>query len=126
MSDERIYFEAEKESVKITSARVIVGQKTYAMSGITSVGFVVQKPKRLLPFALLIGGLLLAKSNPEASIWHWLSLAAPGALWLIVQKTAYALQINSASGEQKAMTGNDGGFVRKVVAAINQAIVERG
>jgi hypothetical protein len=45
---------------------------------------VVQKPKRLLPFALLIGGLLLAKSNPEASIWHWLLFSAPGVVWLIV------------------------------------------
>ncbi len=124
MAVETTYFDNGK--VTITSARVIVPTQTYAMSGITSVKFVEKKPQRLWPIGLLLAGFLLAKSIPGASIWHFVMLIAPGLIWLLIQRTMYSVQLSSSSGESKALTSKYGDFVKNVVKAINQAIVDRG
>jgi hypothetical protein len=123
MSEEQIFFEAG--SVKVTSKRVVVGSQTYALSGITSVRFLQLKPRRLFPLALLVAGFLLAKSNPAASIWHYLIFVAPGAVWLLLQRSTYTVQLNSSSGESRALQSKKRDFIEQVVAAINQAIVVR-
>lgn len=121
---EVIYF--EKDSIKVTNSRVLVDGKTYALSGITSVGLVEQKPNRLLPIALMVVGFLFAKSNPNASIWHFMAVTMPFAIWLLVQRSKFVVQISSASGESKALVSRKREYVRGVVEAINGAIVARG
>jgi hypothetical protein len=123
MSEEQTFFEAGV--VKVTSKRVVVGSQTYALSGVTSVRFHQLKPRRLFPIALIVGGFLLAKSNPAASIWHYLLFAMPGVLWLLLQRSTYTVQLNSSSGESRALQSKNRGFIEQVVAAINQAIVAR-
>jgi hypothetical protein len=123
MSTEQTYFQSG--AVQVTNSRVIVGSQTYAVAGITSVSFVHIKPKRYLPVAVLLAGFLLAKSNHGASIWHYAALLTPGLIWLLLQRSSYAVQLSTASGESKVLTSKKGGFIKSVVAAINDAIASR-
>ena len=125
MSGEQTFYE-NAGAVKVTNSRVVVGNQTYALSGITSVRFHQLKPKRLLPAVLMVGGFLLAKSNPDATVWQYLILSAPGAIWLLAQRSTYTVELNSSSGESRALQSKKRDFIQDVVSAINQAIVARG
>ena len=114
--------------VTVTNARFVVDAETYAISGITSVKLGVKKPNRILPIALiLLTFFALTKGgNPATlSIMHWLLALLPGAVWLAVQRTHYTVTLASASGESRALTSRIQPFVREVVEAINQAIIQR-
>ncbi len=122
--DETTYL--KNDEVTITNSRIIVPNQTYAISGITSVKFAEQKPNRLLPIALMIGGFFLAKSSPNASIWHFLVIESPFVIWLLLQKTTYCVKLSSSSGESKALVSRKKDFVQQVIDAINKAIIDRG
>jgi hypothetical protein len=124
MTTETVYF--DNGNVKVTNSRLIVKNQTFAMSGITSVNFVEVKPNRLLPIGLLIGGLLVPGAQHATEIGHYIVFAVPGALWLALQRSRYAIRIGSASGESQALDSKYKDFVNGVVAAINKAIIERG
>jgi hypothetical protein len=124
MTTETVYFDNGK--VKVTNSRLIVQNQTYAMSGITSVNFVEKKPNRLLPLALLIGGLLIPGVQHATEVGHYIFFGVPGALWLALQRSRYAIRIGSASGESQALDSKYKDFVNGVVNAINKAIIERG
>ncbi|WP_228892551.1 DUF6232 family protein [Pseudoduganella aquatica] len=123
MNQERVYFDNGK--VKVTNSRVVVLNQTYAMSGITSVSFVEEKPNRLLPVALAIGGAVGAGSL-GLNIWVCAAAVLPGVAWLLIQRSRFSIAIGSASGDTKALTSKYKDFVHGVVDAINAAIIERG
>lgn len=121
---EKTYYTNGK--VTVTDSRFIVPDQTYAMSGITSVKFETSKPSRTRPIVTILGGLFIASRMPEATIWVHMAFIAPGALWLALQRTKYSVTVASASGEGKALTSKNAKFIRGVIDAINQAIVDRG
>jgi hypothetical protein len=121
---EKTYYTNGK--VTVTNSRFISQDQTYAMSGVTSVKFEETKPNRVLPVVLLIGCLFVVSRMPAASIWLYLGFAAPGLIWLALQNTWYSVTLASASGESRALTSKDQKFIRGVIDAINQAIIERG
>ncbi len=51
---------------------------------------------------------------------------AAGAFWLWKQKVMYHVVLNTSGGEMKALSSYQEGYVRKVVKALNDAIVHRG
>lgn len=122
---EQIFF--EKGSVKVTSARVIFGNQTHALSGITSVlgarfrGKLFWIPLIIILFIafgfLLQGGMsfLVGLVLGGAAIW--------GANKFIAQ---YVIVFSSSSGSQKAYFNRDKKMIDDVVKAINDAIVHRG
>lgn len=116
--------------VTVTNARFIVDDETHAISGITSVKLGVKKPKRLWPLLLILAMLAVITTNgtiySHLSIWHWAIVFLPGIIWLCLQRTHYTVTLASASGEQTALTSKIKPFIRDVVDAINQAIINRG
>lgn len=122
---EKTYF--SNGNVTVTNARFIVPTQTYAMSGVTSVKYQKNPPKRIWPLLLvLIGFAAASKAGPTASIWHYLMFMLPGFVWLALQRATYSIQLSSASGESRALVSKESKFIKSVVDALNQAIVERG
>jgi len=89
--EERVFF--EHGSVKVTNARFIVGTRTYAMNGVTSVKSSVTPPTRGLPLALMgigalmiigggIGVKLLGVALIGAGIWVWSQQRSTHAVFL--------------------------------------------
>jgi hypothetical protein len=132
MSDihEVIIFEEGK--VKITNLRAVIGTKTYTLSDITS----VTRKKR--------------KTGDTDFFWWWVS----GALFIIISavdlaylwcfdiiglmfflgalgkaraaKTVYVVKIGSSSGERNVLEAYDRQYIKRIVNAMNEAIVCRG
>ena len=49
-----------------------------------------------------------------------------GGVWYVSLKDKFILRISTASGEVDATASKDREYIKEVVAALNQAIVERG
>lgn len=114
--------------VTVTNARFVVDAETYAISGITSVKLGVKRPNRTWPLLLILAMFLImtrGQNLAHLSIVHWLMVLAPGLIWLACQRTYYTVTLASASGENRALTSKIQPFVREVVDAINQAIIQR-
>jgi len=123
---EQIIF--EEGNVKITNLRAIIGSKTYAMSNVTSVGLGRQNPSRFFPVTLIVVGGLYALFGQNG----WSSLVGGGLIvvwgFLVLRsaKPTFIVKIGSASGEMKALSSQDKAHMRRIVDAVNEAIVRRG
>ena len=134
MTEETTYYSDGK--VHISNARAVIGGKTYAMANITSVSASTKTPNRLWP--LFFGGvgalfvlvgivLLITRDSMGGSTLGCGAVGLViGVLMWVSTKTQYLVVIGSASGEVQALRSQDEKYVRKVVAALNKAIVERG
>lgn len=112
----------EYDDVKVTNARFISGGQTYAMSNVTSVKAYEQKPKRLLPIIVLVIGSVVAINVHIPGI----AIAAAAAIYLYLQKTVYHVMLATSGGETSALKTHQREYLRKVVTALNEAIVHRG
>jgi Family of unknown function (DUF6232) len=122
--DERTFF--EQGNVKVTNARFIVGNQTYAMNGVTSVKSHVTQPSRMGGIiGVLIGlGILFGAEGMGRLIG--LVIAAGAAYFLYNQKAVHAVVLNSSSGEAQALSGNDADYINGVISALNEALIHRG
>jgi len=118
--DEKTFF--EYDDVKVTNARFITGNQTYAMSNVTSVKAFEETPKRFGGIVVLLIGLAIATSSPIVG----LVVAAAAAYFLYQQKTMYHVMLSTAGGETSALKTNQKEYLSKVVSALNEAIVHRG
>src|SRR3989338_4510322 len=103
---EQIFF--EKGRIKVTSARAIFENQTYALSGITS----VRGEKVLGPFAILLGVicfvLLIVMLAMGGKAYFVVPLIIAGIILFIVKVLAkHVVMFSSASGEQKAFVSRD-------------------
>jgi ribosomal protein S27E len=117
---EKVYYRAG--GVRVTSARAILDGKSYAMAQITSVEAVEIPPNTKAAVALIVCGAILA--IPTCGLA--LILLIVGIIVYGTARPYYAVCVASASGEAHALIGPDPEPIDRVVAAINQAIVERG
>jgi hypothetical protein len=143
--EERIIL--EERDIRVTNLRAIVGNKTYAMSNVTSVSLNKKDPSSCLSVTfLLIGvgllGLFLlsliqllssAIAVPRSVATPTLVLLLLGGGFLAIgilmrrtAKTTYVVRIGSASGESDALSSVDRALIERIVGAMNQAIVLRG
>ncbi|POR54541.1 hypothetical protein B0G62_102149 [Paraburkholderia eburnea] len=122
------------DNVKVTSARFMVPGQTFAMSGITSVQH-WRTPRKWLFGALLIfmglpmllTGVSISRAEGSAGpLTLGLILAGLGAYLLWRGRPQSQVRLQSASGEAKAFTSHDDALVRRIVAALSDAIVYRG
>jgi len=120
--NEKVYL--EEGGVTVTKARFIVPAQTYAMSGITSVKAAFDQP---LKGPAILGGIgVLALFTGEAgAIIIGLLLIAGAILWFIKGKK-HIVVLSTASGEAEALSNSNSGFIGRIIAALNEAIVERG
>ncbi len=119
--EEKTFF--EYEDVKVTNARFMSGAQTYAMSNVTSVKALTEKPKRFWWILLMVLGLMVAVGGSFGGAAVMMLVAAV-ALWL--QKTTYHVMLTTSGGETSALKTYQLDYVTKVVQALNDAIVHRG
>lgn len=113
----------EYEDVKVTNARFISGSQTYAMSNITSVKPLEQKPSRLGGLLILLVGLIMLTT----SAYTMGAIVAMAAIvYLCMQKTVFHILLSTSGGDTKALKTYQRNYLNQVVAALNQAIVYRG
>jgi hypothetical protein len=115
----------QEGNITVTNSRVVVPAQTYAMSGITSVKSMKETPSRKGPIILIIIGVLALAGGKDAVAGGLIFLLA-GIAWWALHKPTYWLVLHSASGESKAFTNKDVGFISRIVEAINNAIIHRG
>lgn len=121
----------EEGNVKITNLRVIIGTKTYSMSNIASVSMGKNDSKGILPFIVIAGilsaliGLIDLKENMQCLTLGMLMVIG-GGIGIANSKTKYIVRIGSASGESNILESHDKATIKRVVNAMNEAIVRRG
>ena len=121
---EKTFFNAD--GISVTNARVVIGGQTYAMSGITSVRSIEEKPSRKGPIILGIIGIIFMLIGEAATIVIGLIGIALAVFWFVSIKPTYHIGLVSASGESKALNSKDQAYISKIVNAINEAIIARG
>jgi len=134
LSQEHIYF--QDEHAVITNARAIIHGKTFSMVNVTSVAQSTEAPQTTIPMLLILGGILIilvaifvVLAGDGSSAW----CGSVGFIMLVVgwllkrsAKAKHWMVIGSASGETRALWAYDPAYIAQIVAAVNQAIVERG
>lgn len=132
MTTEREFL--SESGVTVTSARVVIDNQVYALSGITSVRAESVPAPTGIPTVLLVIGALFALSAFAAETFSAgatrLAIAAvffvPGILLLRGSLPTLYLVITTAAGEARAIKSQDAARINRVHAAISRAIVERG
>jgi hypothetical protein len=121
--------------VLITNRRAELGGQTFAIAKITAVSMATMSSLRancvlgLVPgagFLVLIGILTIETEGGAFLFLLGLLIATPDMIWWIGMKLSYSVNISSASGESKAMQSHNKEEIEHIVAAIKQAISERG
>jgi hypothetical protein len=122
----------EEADVKITNLRAAIGTKTYVLSDLISVRMTKESSMvGCLTVALFSGGLLLglfsfvsATYNLEYCLAAFIILAAALVVALLAQPN-YILQIRNASGKSDILQSMDEDYLRRIVDAIDEAMVVR-
>ena len=122
--EERTFF--EQGNVKVSNARFIVGNQTYAMNGVTSVKSHSTPPSRTGGIIAFIFGIVVLFAAEGSGRLIGLAIAVAAGYFLYGQKTEYAVVLNSASGEAQALTGTDETYINGVISALNDALIHRG
>jgi len=128
MTQEKTYFTNDK--VRITNSRAILGEKTYAMSNITSVSMGTipanYNPAIFLAVAGISGLILGPQIDASMCMVVGIVLLILGIILAVAAKTQYSVRLGSSSGESDALSSPDQGQIRKIVDAMNDAIIDRG
>lgn len=113
------------QDVRVTTTRFVVGAKTYAINGVTSVQTLRTPPARGGPIILGLIGLLLAAGGGTATLIGLGMIALAVFIWM-QQKDVFGVVLSSASGEVQALSSRDEGYIGGVVSALNEALIRRG
>jgi hypothetical protein len=121
--EEKIFF--NEGNVTVSNSRFIVSGQTYAMSNVTSV-----KSGKIAP------------DNGAAGIFGFIGIACLfGSGWVFIvgmalialaiftffnNKPTYSVILNTASGENQALTSPDREYIAQVINSLNESIVSRG
>jgi hypothetical protein len=119
-SEEAPFF--QEGGIIVTKTRFIIGAQTFTMANITSVKGVEISANRWPPSVLLLIGAAICATN----FFIGIPMAAAGLLWLIRQEPTFAVVLTTAGGEVKACSSDDSADMRRVIDALNEAIVARG
>lgn len=126
MTKEETFF-LNTDGAQVTNARVILGNQTFAMSGITSVEVKREEhnPSWLMALLLLLVGLA---SMPSSMLGGGL-IAGCGVLLIVNEfrvKPKYRLVFRTAGGEVSALISENATEVETIAKAITDAMVFRG
>ena len=117
----------ERGRIKVTSARAIFDDQTYALSGITSVRGVKHRGLLAKACYLLALGSVIVMFVKGGAAYFYMPVFIAGLVYLAEKiLSQYVIVFSSASGEAKAYSSRDEGHIGDIVKAINDAIVHRG
>ena len=125
-------FYSDEQGVRVTSARLIVGPKTYAMRNITSVATRRTNPSYVGPvLSCLLGALFAligfnAVSQSPGKVVLGIVLLVLGVFWAKIMKPDHHLRISSSAGDSSALESKNKNYIDGIVHAINEAIIHRG
>jgi|LakMenE01Jun11ns_1017448.scaffolds.fasta_scaffold9357294_2 hypothetical protein len=118
----------DSQVARVTSARLVISNQTFAMSGITSVEVKREKQKRTwigATLAIMYGIGAIQSNNKPLGLFVLLV----GAIWLIggtIKQPKYNLFIRAAGGEVNALTSSNATDLEIIASAITDAMVHRG
>jgi hypothetical protein len=119
----------EDQNVLVTNTRLVKGNETFAMSGITSVMSFPEIPSKNGPIILMVFGgviFLFSVQSSWGAAFFGVLLVALSFWWFRSIKPIYHVRLVTASGQRDAMSNSDGAYIDKIVEAVNQAIIHRG
>jgi hypothetical protein len=127
----------DRDGVRVTNARFQVAGQTYAMSAVNTVAYQVEAAQTGGPIGLcVLGGLVLLVAlltmrsgvGPVNGFFSFVGvlMIVGGVIALRGAKPTYLVKLSTASGEVKALSSHDKGFVEAVVRALNDSVVSRG
>ena len=122
----------EEGNVKITNLRAVIGAKTYAMSNVTSVNMGTKATSNaplsiiLIGIILIIGSYVIGFRDSVGCLAVALLLIVVGVYLAKNAKTTFIVRIGSASGESNILEAQDKAYIKRIVDALNEAIVRRG
>ena len=141
--EESVFFQSG--GIMVTNARFVVGAKTFAMRGITSVEVVEsdevaeRQPGNVLPPAITGAGLviivvgLLCWLLYDFSFWVAVGAGIVGTFMIIVAaslatqlKRAFKIVLKTAGGEVTAYQSFDRGHISQIIRALNDSIISHG
>jgi hypothetical protein len=127
---QEVSYYTDNSGVRVTSARVIIFNKTYSLANISSVSVFTQPAKRggLIVFGLALGLFGVAGLSGKNSGCAIASLLAAGLAIAIafMMNDSHFVRITAAGGETNALESKNRQYIQTVVDAINEAIVQRG
>src|ERR1700736_4850598 len=107
--------------VAVTSERLIVGEQSYALEGVTSVRDELRPPRRVGPtFVLIIGfsaSVVALLLQSVITGYAGLILLAIGLFWERSVRPRHTVILDGPSGEMRALTDCDERLARHVVQA---------
>lgn len=125
---EIVYY--NRGNVKVTSARAILDDNTYAMSNIASVSMEKTSANRAPWVITALVGVLVwicaASMDSRALVFVGIGALVLGIGVAAISRDKYAVVIGSASGKTHAMESPKKGIVQEIVDAMNEAIIQRG
>jgi hypothetical protein len=126
MPEEEIIYSDSRAS--ISTSRVVIDGKTYALRNITSVKMSVTPANRGCAIALITVGAILAMvglaiKGGIGGFVVGLIVLGIGVLWAKAAKEQYHVAIASSSTEGHALTSPDRPYIQKIVDAVNEAII---
>lgn len=134
VQSEKVFFDTH--GVKVTNARFVVSQQTYAMASVSSVkvGRTDKTPSSAGAAGFIVLGALIAAPTLQNIREHWgftvvgVVFLLAGIVWLksIKPKFEYKLILTTSSGETTALTSFSEPDIRAVEDALNRAIIYRG
>lgn len=135
---ETVYF--EDGDVKVTEARFVSGNETFAMKNITSIKTKTNAPSRKAPgLGMLIGLVLLisnyaesaaqvnrsAQSGGAAGVVLGLMLVGGCAYWMAKLKPIYEIVLQTSGVEKAALHTRQPEYLRQILEAMNKAMAHR-
>ncbi len=131
----------EGDGVLITSTRIVIGGKTYALAHITSVAMSRIPEDRTVGILFIVAGivlmaigfgiaLLLRGSTAPiiigAGLVVGLIISIIGIVLAVIAKPSFMARIESSSGEVETIINPDVNHIQKIGRAASDAIIRRG
>lgn len=118
---------------EVTDASVMIGQNTYAISTIHSVGVHTYEPKLFLSVIFILVVLSWSASVAMSPMETYsqnmvagLVIGMAGLIFLILSiKTKYSVRIRSSDGELNILESTDKNSIGRIAHAINRAVFLR-
>ncbi|MBM3949508.1 MAG: hypothetical protein FJ312_09815 [SAR202 cluster bacterium] len=125
----------DERGVTVTQSRFVVDGQTFAMSAITAVSSRLDWPPRKWQFTMMAVGVVLfviglkiplPGATKIVGILLGIVLVVAGLVWLLTLKKRHYVMLRTGDADVRAVGADDEQWVKRIVAALNEAIAARG